>query len=235
MKEKPYCKHVYWMTPEEEQALGKSLASEHIKLKRAKGIVCTPLDVLNKISSVAPEVWNDTCRRQGSWYRASERNGLYLIVSSFDLKAFRPQKAAVITVSDFRPPKRASLAEKKRLFRNPRLLKRMPQAWSQVRDMEKRIYLRWARRFGSHTDDYDFLFLSHTANHANFISPRFFIREGNGLVPYSIERTAHLCSCCIELFQVLGSEFPKKLVAPCPGASIFARLRPDQYLSVESC
>jgi len=37
----------------------------------------------------------------------------------------------------------------------------------------------------------------------------------------------------MELFQVLGVEFHGKLVAPCPGATIFARLKPNRYPLVE--
>jgi hypothetical protein len=33
---------------------------------------------------------------------------------------------------------------------------------------------------------------------------------------------------------VLGGKFEKKLVAPCPGAAIFARLQADRYLLVTS-
>lgn len=234
MKENlPYKKHVYWVTKEQEEHLRDQLAARNVKLKSAKGIVCTPLDRINKISSVAPDVWDDTCGRQGSWYRASEKNGLYLVVSSFDLDLFQDQKAATITESDFIQPRVARLKEKHSLVQKISLEKRIPEKWRHVEDIEKRIYLRWARRLGSCVQDYDFLYLSHTANHANFITPKFFIRNGNGIIPYSVDRSAHLCSCCVELFQILGSEFDKKLVTPCPGASIFARLRPNRFLLVE--
>jgi len=79
-KAESYEKHVYWLTPEEEARLREDLARRDIRLKSAKGIVCTPMDVLNRITSVAPGVWNETCNRQGSWYRASDRNGLYLVI-----------------------------------------------------------------------------------------------------------------------------------------------------------
>ena len=234
MKQKsPYEKHVYWMTKDEESQLKEELALKQIKLKSAKGIVCTPLDVINKISSVSPDVWDDTCERQGSWYRASDKNGLYLVISSFDLEGYEEKKAAVITESDFVPPKLATIEEKTDLSQDPLLKSKLPEKWKWPGETEKRIYLRWARRFGSEINDYDLLYLSHTANHANFIKPRFFIPNGDEIIPYSIDRTAHLCSCCVELFQILGSEFNKKLVAPCPGASIFARLDPDRYLLVE--
>lgn len=234
MKKKgTYIKYVYWLTKAEEASLREELAARNIKLKSAKGIVCTPLDEINKISSVAPDVWDGTCCRQGSWYRTSDKNGLYLIVSSFELKEFRDQKAAIISESNFVPPRLASLKDKRALFEDSSLKSRIPEEWKHVEDIERRIYIRWARRLGSDVQDYDFLYLSHTANHANFINPRFFIRDDNGIIPYSLDRSAHLCSCCVELFQVLGSEYKKKIVAPCPGATIFARLKPDRYLLVK--
>jgi len=233
-KKDQYIKHIYWLTEAEEAQLRKELEAGGIKMKSAKGVVCTPLDEINKITSVSPEVWDDTCRRQGSWYRASEKNGLYLVISSFDLQDYRHKKSATISLSDFEPPRLAGLDEKKAMIREKDFVKRVPSKWRSVQDLEKKIYLRWARRLGSDAEDYDFLYLSHTANHANFIKPRFFIKENKSIIPYSIDRSAHLCSCCLELFQVLGEEHGKKLVAPCPGASIFARLKPDRYLLVES-
>ncbi|MBW2022719.1 MAG: hypothetical protein JRI51_07635 [Deltaproteobacteria bacterium] len=231
---RPYIKHIYWITAEEEAELREKLAGQGIKLRSAKGIMCTPLDRINRIASVAPHVWGETCYRQGGWYRASQKNGLFLIVSSFDLEGYEDKKAAVITESDFVPPRPASIQDKERLISEPELKKRLPKEWLTVEEIEKRIYLRWARRLGSDVNDYDFLYLSHTANHSNFIKPVFFVEGKDGIIPYSIDRSAHLCSCCVELFQVLGHEFKEKLVAPCPGATIFARLKPDRYLRVVS-
>lgn len=232
-KRGPYTKHIYWLTKADEERLRVELAVRGIKLKSAKGIVCTPLDEINKITSVAPEVWDDTCKRQGSWYRTSDKNGLYLVISSFELEDYKDQKAATITESDFVPPRLATLEDKKDLVRDILLKKRVPDDWLHPGDTEKRIYLRWAKRLGSDVEDYDFLYMSHTANHANFINPRFFVKDGNETIPYSIDRSFHLCSCCVELFQVLGGKYKHKLVAPCPGATIFSRLKPDRYLLVE--
>lgn len=228
-----YRKYIYWLTETEEMQLREELASSDIRLKAAKGIVCTPLDEINRIASVAPDVWNETCSRQGSWYRASDKNGLYLIISSFELSGFEDRMSALITRSEFEPPRSASPEEKRDMISDPSFSPLVPGEWKQIDALEKRIYLRWAKRLGSDAEDYDFLFLSHTANHANFIRPRFFIEENGGIIPYSIDRSAHLCSCCVELFQVLGDGYDKKLVRPCPGACIFARLKPDQYLLVE--
>jgi hypothetical protein len=229
-----YLKHVYWLTGEEVSRLEEQLAGRGIKLKFAKGVVCTPLDEIIKISCVAPEVWDETCARQGSWYRASEKNGLFLVVSSFDVEELKNKKAATIRKNDFRLPKAATLEEKRAMAADPDFEPRIPSRWRLAGELEKRVFLRWAAKLGSETEDFDLLYLSHTANHANFVKPRFFVREGETLVPYSIDRSAHLCSCCLELFQVLGAEHKRKLVAPCPGASLFARLEPDKFLLVEA-
>ncbi len=231
--ERIYIKYVYWLTEDEELRLREDMEGHNIKMKSARGIVCTPLDEINKISSVAPAVWDDTCARQGSWYRASEKNGLYLVVSSFKLQDYEEQRACTITGSEFDPPRLASKEEKESMINDPEFIRMIPPYWKKIEETEKRIYLRWAQRLGSEVRDYDFLYLSHTANHANFINPRFFIRENRAIIPYSIDNTAHLCSSCLELFQVIGTQYLKKLVAPCPGASIFSRLKPNRYLLVK--
>lgn len=230
---KTYVKHVYWLTAEQTITLRQELERSDIKLKSFKGAVCTPLDEVHKIASVSPEVWDQTCARQGSWYRASEKNGLYLIISSFELDHYKQKKAAKITKTDFNPPRFADEEEKREMIRDQDFIRKTPLEWKNIKDLEKRIYLKWAKRLGSEVENYDFLYLSHTANHANFVRPRFFITKNANLIPYSIDRSAHLCSCCLELFQILGEGYPNKLVAPCPGATIFARLKPDEYLLVE--
>ena len=235
-KSKPddvFIKHVYWLTKDEEAQLREELVGQDMEMVSVKGVVCRPLDGVDEISSVAPEVWNQTCSRQGSWYRASDKNGLYLVISSFELVGYEDKKAATITESDFDPPKLASSEEKMAMIHEPQFARQVPPRWKEAKDTEKKVFLRWARRLGSEAKDFEDLHMSHTANHANFIRPRFFVKEKGDIIPYSIDRTAHLCSCCLELFQVLGTQHEKKLVAPCPGATIFGRRKPNRYLLVE--
>lgn len=229
-----YVKHIYWLTEEQEGQLKTILAERKIKLKAGKAVVCPGLDEINKIISVAPEVWNGTCKRQGSWYWRSDKKDLYLIISSFDLEGFEPYKQAVLTVSDFRLPRPATRPEKQDMLEDEEFRPSVPKEWYEVSDFEKRLWIRWARRLGSDAD-WDLLFLTHTANHANFSKPRFFIEEDGCIIPYSIDRSANLCSCCLELFGVLGEKWKKKLVAPCSGAVVFSRLEKDRYLLVEKC
>lgn len=208
------------------------LVDYNVKLKSGKAVVCPGLDEITKIISVPPEVWDSTCQRQGSWYRKSAKNGQYLIISSFELEGFEHHKESVITRSDFLPPRPATREEKQEMVEDEDFKLLVPQEWYVISDFEKRLWTRWARRLGS-KDDWDTLFLTHTATHANFIKPRFFIEADSAIIPYSIDRSANLCSCCLELFQIVGDRWPKKLVAPCAGAVIFSRLPKDRYLLVE--
>jgi len=226
-------KHIYWLTKEKESRLKRTLAERGIKLKSGKAVVCPGLDEITKIISVAPEVWSGTCQRQGSWYKRSAKNGLHLIISSFDLEGFEPYKQAVITRSDFILSNPATRKEKQEMIEDEGFRPSVPKEWHEVSDFEKRLWIRWARRLGSE-DDWDTLFLTHTANHANFTKPRFFLEEDGHIIPYSIDRSANLCSCCLELFGVIGEEWKKKLVAPCSGAVVFSRLEKDRYLLVEN-
>lgn len=228
-----YKKHIYWLTEKEESHLRREQETHGVRMQVAKGIVCSPLDEISKISSVPPGVWSETCPRAGHWYRASDRNGLFLVITSLELEGYKDRKAATITRSELDPPRLATREEKRMMVGDPDIIGRIPAGWKIISETEKKLYLRWARRLGSDVEDYDSLYLSHTANHANFIKPRFFVKDQQAIIPYSVDISAHLCSCCLELFQILGSEFPKKLVRPCPGATIFARLKPDQYLLVE--
>jgi hypothetical protein len=205
---------------------------QNIKLKTGKAVVCAGLDEISKIISVPTEVWDRTCYRQGSWYRDSEKNGKYLIISSFELEGYERLKEAVITQSDFILPRPMTREEKKTMVEDEQFKPLVPREWYIITDLEKRIWIRWARKLGSE-EDWDSLFLTHTACHANFIKPQFFIESNGQKIPYSIDRSANLCSCCLELFQVIGDTLPKKLVAPCAGAVIFSRLPKDRYLMVE--
>jgi hypothetical protein len=230
-----YRRYVYWLTAEQERRLRKRFSKGGTPLRSSKGVVCTALNPVNTLSSVSPSLWQEgICSRQGSWYRKSDRSGLFLVVSRLELKDAAEGPSAILTESDFTPPRRAEPDQKAALLRSLDAKAQIPPEWFRVNEAEKRSYMRWAKRNGSTETDFEALFLTHTANHANFIEPLFFIREQNEIVPYSIDSTAHLCSCCLELFQVIGRSFRVKFVAPCAGAAVFAGLPPDRYLRVET-
>ena len=228
-----YIKHVYWMTEQENEQLREEMGAQGIKVRSARGVACTPLNERKRIYSVAPGVWSETCSRQGSWYRRSGKKGLFLVVSPFELAGHGDRREAVITLSRLAPPRPMGIGQKREMLNDPLFMAEVPPEWHHISDRERRLTLGWVRRLGSDMVDYDFLFLTHTANHANFIRPRFFMDQGRVKIPCSIDRSANLCSCCLEIFQVIGEKLPKKLVTPCAGAVIFAGLEPDRFLLVE--
>ena len=225
-----YRKYVYWLTPQEEAALQRR---EGPDFWAARNVVCTLLHRAKRIGSAGPGVWDRLCRRQGSWYRRSSKNGQYLVVSAEPLTEYQHRLETVLTLSDFSLPQPATVAGKKRLIESQLFLGLLPPGWNRPTAREKEHAVAWAQRLEPSVASFARLFLTATANHANFISPMFFTRVKGRPVPYSIDRSAHLCSCCVELFGLMEMAPSCVLVAPCPGAVRFARLEPDQYLRAQ--
>lgn len=230
-----YKKYVYWLTEiqfHDTCSLLSKIGQEVTVVSRLPGLT---LKSDLTVTGVPPAAWNGTCNRQGSWYRQSDKKGLFLLVSGFQIPDAGISLQAVITESTFYPPRLASEQEKMALVADSAFKKRLPAEWSHIASSEKRIYLKWAKRLGSNLDEFNTLFLSQTANHSNFMRPLLFTEDDTGAqIPYSIDCSAHLCSCCVELFDIVGGCHPKKLVAPCPGAVICASMEPNQYLLVTS-
>ncbi len=226
-------RYYYWIKGDRLKGVLEDLRSAgHRVVSLKKGPVCLSLRSKKRICVVFQDAWSSGCKRQGSWYGLSSKRGDILLVSPIRLKIINCLIGGIIEESDFIPPRYADFEDKLRLFQNLRFSNLIPWRWRYVSESEKRIYIRWAKRFRGNVDDYYQLYLSHSANHSNFISPLLYVKEKDLIIPYSIEHTASVCSCCIELFGILGSEFKIRYVIPCPGACIFAELRSDIYLRV---
>ena len=52
------------------------------------------------------------------------------------------------------------------------------------------------------------------------------------IAPYSIAKTARVCSACLQFFNIIGRQFREKYVVPCPGASLFAGMAVNKYYRV---
>jgi len=228
-RSRSYEKFTYWITGSEAEQLSEALSGRNIRIKTAKSVVCTPLDILNKISVVRPETWNELCGRQGSWYRESKWAGLYLVVSGFDLSEFGYRLNTRIQPSRFKLPRTPTDDELEQLVSSEAYRSAAPEQWSQVSKRERQRWLHWLGKAGVH-EPFERLFLIHSANHANFLDPMSYLEERGEVVPYSIGPSTHVCSCCLELYNVIGTQFTKKLVSPCLGAVTFARLEADRYL-----
>jgi hypothetical protein len=158
-----------------------------------------------------------------------------LIVSSTPLEYPGLDRPIVIHESTFQPNRFPLPEDVTQLVQSREFEKNKPRLWDKVTIAEKDIYQRWLERFHvQESFDFDRIFMIHSANHANFLDPRFFTRVGEAVIPYSIAKSAYVCSSCLEFFNILGSQWPVKYVVPCLGAVQFARVPQDKYFKVET-
>jgi len=201
-------------------------------MHEARKAVCVPLARNVDIGFVPWDGWDKyaLCRRQLTWFNANHPcYGQVLVISSRSIEEIDNNPTVVIRDTKFKPPETPSRAEQLQLINRESYQKARPDAWEDIDGGDPEFQERWLRVMGIRGISYDELFVTHCANHANFIEPVYFIREGEQIVPYSIAKTIHICSACLEFFNILGSSFKKKLVAPCPGAVLFAGMAPNRY------
>ncbi len=202
-------------------------------MHEAKKAVCVPLSKKVALGYVPPDSWETytLCKRQLSWYKTSSHFGQTLVVSSLNLASWGLTAETLIRNSKFRCRKFPGPAEQMALLDRESYVTSKPDAWDRIDEAEQDRNDRWLKIMGIHGKTYDELFITHCANHANFIEPKFFIKDGQP-IPYSLGKTTHICSACLEFFNIIGSEWKKKLVVPCPGAVLFAGMAPNRYYEV---
>jgi len=232
-----YQKFVYWLERSLFDDMKGKIEARGISLTETKKAVCVPLSKRVEASYVLPETLGrfELCKRQLSWHGASPYCGKILLVSSFDLKDSDARCEVVIRQSSFKPPSLPATEEKARLIERPSYRNARPAEWDNIGALEAKEIERRLNVMGLRRVKFEELFLSHCANHANFIEPAYFILEGDERVPYSIGKTSHVCSACMEWYNIIGSSFSKKLVVPCPGAVLFAGLITNRYYEVSQC
>jgi hypothetical protein len=196
-------------------------------------IPCRVLRASRQVSYVSPPAWYGFCRRRTSWYWESEKAGQHLIVSNTPLDHLYIGNPIVLSESSFEPDRLPSSDEIAQLVKSQEYQKRKPKAWDQVELIDKDFYQTWFERHRENEPfDFDKIFMSHSANHANFLDPKFFVKLNGAPAPYSIADTLRVCSSCLEFFNILGGQWKIKYVTPCIGAVMFARLPADRYLEV---
>jgi hypothetical protein len=229
-----YQKFVYWLEETDFRALETGPGKIDPPPSIETHIPCRVLRTSLKAGVVPPSAWSEGfCRRRTSWYMGCGKTGKYLVVSRDRLDSLPVQDEMVVEDSVFKPGKLPLSDDISALARSASFKRRKPAQWDQVEEPERDVYRRWHERFGGGGPfDFERLFLFHSANHANFLEPRFFMESDQGKVPYSIADSLHTCSSCLEFFNILGGEWPVKYVVPCLGAVQFARLPRDQFFKV---
>jgi hypothetical protein len=195
-----------------------------------------PLSKASGITLVPPEAWRKTelCKRPLSWYWNSPLAGRHLLISPTDLTSLGLAPQIVLKASAFRAKRLPTEEEQRAMIQRKSYLLSKPDAWDDLSSEDPASLERWLRIMGVRGMRYEDLFLTHCANHANFLEPVFFVEEDHEEAPYSIAGTKFICSACLEFFNVIGGEFHRKLVVPCPGAVLFAGLPVNRYVEVET-
>ena len=218
-----YRKWVYWLDPASRKDALDEISQNKKIVHRAKHQACEALYSRREIVLAGPEVWDRRCQRQGTWYRASEKKGLYLVVSNEPLRDF--DLCGLITMEPFEPPRLAADEDVLDMMTDERAQDVLPEGWGLFSPWELQAILAYLNQEGINRSVQE-IFFYYSANHLNFVFPRFFLEDSrNGPVPYSIQKTPLVCSACAELFGLLGESHPVKYVVPCPGL---------KYVSVDS-
>ena len=232
-----YQKFVYWLDESAFDAFKADIMTDGVSLTEARKAVCSPLSKRVELGYVLPSAWGrfELCKRQLSWYRRSIYYGKILLVSAFDLDAYGMRYDVLIRQSVFKPQALPSEEEKAQLIKRLSYKRSRPEEWEDIASQDMKEKERWLKVMGLRGVKFEDLFVSHCANHANFIEPAFFTHEEGDIVPYSICKTSHVCSACMEWYNIIGRSFKKKLVVPCPGAVLFAGLITNRYYEVIHC
>ncbi len=228
-----YKKYCYWVDSQTLDVIREHLEKKEVELLEETRIPCRVLRASMDLALIAPSAWNGFCKRRTSWFRNSDKAHQSLVVSNSRLDLPDLGRPIVITDSNFKPHRLPSAQEISQLIESREYQKRKPVEWDQPDLSEKDFYQKWfERQREKEPFNFDKIFLSHSANHANFIDPKFFNDMNGSKIPYSIAETALVCSSCLEFFNILGSQWPVKYVVPCIGAVQFAKLPLDHYLKV---
>jgi hypothetical protein len=237
---KGYLKYTYFVDDDGLAEFKRWAKKQSITLVKAKNKPCEVLHHRVRAGFVSPKVWNRDCRRQGSWYRESSQAGRHLIVSQVPLEEM--DEGTSLTVSDFTPPVLPTSEELQELVSSSAYQERKPNEWEQC-TQEDKLKFSMGREAIKETlgvvphcenESFDDVFVSHCANHSNFLYPRFYVEENGHICPYSIGDTFHICSACVEFFNLAGRERAVKYVVPCPGAVTAAALPINCYIRVKT-
>ena len=230
-----YQKFCYWVDTHGLSKVRKNFEERGIQLTDEARIPCRVLRSTREAGYLASPAWYGLCKRRTPWYWESEKAGKFLVVSNTSLDHLDVGNPIIITESNFKPDRLPSPKEITQLIKSEEYQQRKPNAWENIEPIEKDFYQTWFERHRPN-DPFDFekIFMNHSANHSNFLDPKFFINLDGLIVPYSIADSLHVCSACLEFFNILGSQWPVKYVVPCIGAVLFAHLPMDQYFEVRN-
>ncbi len=226
-------KHCYWMDGSALAELQRELAHHNIAMTRAEKNPCEALR--GEAGYAEPATWEVICKHDAApWYRASRHAGEMLVVTSFPLeKQYEPFLETTIEKSDFEPidfPPEGELFE---LANNPKFRSRIPAEWGAFpREMGEAIVKGLNNLSEKKLSSFGDLLAGWDAVHSNFADPRFRAGQEFMNAPYSVADSTHIGTCCVELFNLLGTNEDGLLVRPCIGSVMVKVLEKNRYYLV---
>lgn len=231
-----YNKYIYWVPGSEFIKFKNELALTDFNIKPVKKTSCETLNAKNKIVRYAsPEIFNGLCNRQGSWYRASNKAGSYLVVSEERLPdKFNLFIDSNIRGTDFLPPSLPNMSDKKKLIDSAEYQNQRPDDWEKKTFKDGLMFKVFftLTGFWGLGDNLRSHWNNHRANHANFLSHQYTAEIDGESIPYSVTSNDGVCSSCVEFFNIIEQQ-SRKMVCACPGSVYFSSVERKKYYDVQ--
>ena len=231
-----YNRFIYWVPAVKIDDAKQSLGRLGYKLNKPMGSQCEVLKTSGKkLGFASPDVFSRLCKRQGSWYRNSVKNGCYLIVSDHRLNSSLDQYLdAEMTNSDFRPESLPDKESLQSLVDSKEYQSNRPDEWERpgLKDSLMFKTMFTVTGFWGWGENLKTSWLNHRANHANFLAKQYTVEIEGEQVPYTVSENKDVCSSCVEFFNIVSGD-ARKLVRGCPGSITLAGVKRDVYYDIK--
>ncbi len=228
--------YLYWLEKEAFEDAKAILNKEGFSLSPT---LLTPCQVMRakgkKVIYAPPSVWSRICIRQGSWYRGSDKKGKTMMMSEIRLpESLDAYLEATHEESDFKPEALPSQEQLQEVVNTEAYQSEKPDGWERIIWWDRFMIKTFFRvfRFWKWGENLKTFWLSHKANHANFVSKKYTTKMDNEDVAYSLTENSGVCSSCVEFFNVVTPE-SRKLVRSCPGSIVFGGAPRNSYIDVK--
>ena len=231
-----YSKNIYWLPHSEFVKFESDVKSTELELKPARKTSCGTLNAKGKsVRYASPKIFNGLCKRQGSWYRESNKAGSYLVVSEEKLpEKYNQFLDAIITGTDFSPQSLPGQSGIQRLVDSKEYQNQRPDDWENKTFKEALMYkiMFTLTGFWGFGDNINKHWNNHRANHANFLTHQYTTNIDDESIPYSVTDNDGVCSSCVEFFNIIDQD-SRKMVKACPGAVYFSSVEAKKYYDVQ--
>ncbi len=228
-------KNIYWLPKKVFRKLQTEIKTTDLNLQVA---ISTPCETLrakgNTIKYASPRIFSGLCKRQGSWYRNSNRFGLYLLVGETRLPGqYHKYIDSTFKESDFFPDNLPDTSGLKNLIKSPEYQSKRPDDWENKTIVDSFMFkiMFTLTGFWGWGDNLKKHWLHHRANHANFLSHQYTTNVDGESVPYSVTGNDGVCSSCVEFFNIID-QGTRKMVSACPGSVTFAGTKRKTYYDI---